>query len=84
MSSTLRWRPVNPPDEETFYHLKFVLRDYWHEVAIEHGSVLDTQHIGVLKGIHAGASRNEELRRECERMIELIREHGEIEVWEEH
>lgn len=82
MSTNLYWRPVGG-DNYLGYQLKFAIAErlWGHDGSLRGEWVtLDRDFISFLQGIAAASGRNEDLKKEADRLVELIHEHGEVEV----
>jgi len=81
MSSSLMWKPVQEAKGSLPNELKWAIsRRLWDtDGSCGHGVVIvDSSYIGYLKGLRdAGINGADEL-------INLIKEHGEIELWHQH
>lgn len=78
MSTSLYWEPVMKKDKYLGYSLKFSLgpKYFDHDGSLSGDVYLDEGELPYLRGLHDGLQ--DDAKKECAKLIELIEKHGEI------
>lgn len=82
MSSNLHWRTPNPDGKSFGYELKFPLRECFGGGYIGEWSLVGRDLIPFLRGVIAGAGKQEAVAKEAQFLIDKIEKYGEVEIRE--
>lgn len=82
MSSSLYWRPPEPEGKSFGYDLKFTLREYFGGGMLSEWTILGERDVPFLRGLIAGAGKEEEVAKEARFLIDKIEKYGHVEVRE--